>query len=95
MRMLIEILQGWNNSWFRSPIGSRFNFLCSITHIDSKGLQLSKKLTFIHDGRASVFDQCSCYVVVGITVMSLKSTVEILGDSVRPLGEDLLIFVGL
>lgn len=42
-----------------------------------------------------MFNQRSRYVVIGIAVMSLKSAVQVLGDSLSPFGKQLLISVGL
>ena len=39
--------------------------------------------------------QCSCDVIVGVSVVRLQGTVKVLGNTFSTLGEYLLITVGL
>ena len=57
--------------------------LVRIGHIRSKCLKFSQVLPLIHDGRANMLHERSCYILSNQPLVSIQRTVKVLGYAFR------------
>ena len=92
-----EVFERWNIGRARRPIRlhRRYVLLVCIAYVGLEGFEFSQQLTFIQNGRASVFDKRSRHIFGDKLLVPVESPVQILRDTLRALCQNHLVLVGL